>query len=275
MIGERALTVVLVVCCLFALGASATTLESAVDTPPDDVIDFERGALPLPSDEVQHLKRQIQSGSNEQRERSNDADAEGGSQDRADDDPSDGSATGESGDPSDGPMGASSGDGRLPAPSPGEDSLVDSLVGLLGDLLELLVGLLPAVFLAGLVVAGVHFRDRLRASLSGVGDRFGSEDGPASGPDVRPEPSPSNDVERAWFEMVRRVGLADETARTPRECAAEAKDAGVDPGVVDALTETFEQVRYGGAPVTEQRRTRAQQHVQQVRAQVGGGGERQ
>jgi hypothetical protein len=57
---------------------------------------------------------------------------------------------------------------------------------------------------------------------------------------------------------------------TPRECARRAVDRGASPEAARAVTRAFEEVRYGGAPVTDDRRERATQGLQRVRGDLGG-----
>lgn len=62
-----------------------------------------------------------------------------------------------------------------------------------------------------------------------------------------------NEVYRAWVEMTRRLDVASPETSTPGEFASAAVDAGLDPADVDALTDLFEEVRYGDRPVTTDR----------------------
>lgn len=273
---EGVASVALAACCLFALGTAAATLDSTVDTTPDDVIDFEAGSLPLPSDDVSTLKRQIQSDSAGKRPegRSDPAQrGEAGPQhpERGDTGPKQpdlqpgrGSQRGSDADDTGDPSLVPSGEGDQPGPSPAGRDLLDWLLGLLAELLELLLALLPVVVLAGVVALAVRYRDRLRARLARLGPSRRAPD------EAPPRPSPSNEVTAAWFEMVRRAGLADETSRTPRQCESEAIEAGADADVVRSLTSTFEEVAYGGAPVTDQRRSRARRDIERIRGQLEG-----
>lgn len=59
---DRALTVIVAACCLFAIGASGTTLESTMETSPRDVIDIQSEWVVVGSeDAVRELDRQIHS----------------------------------------------------------------------------------------------------------------------------------------------------------------------------------------------------------------------
>ena len=273
--GDRIASTALALCCLFALGTSAATLDASVDTTPDDVIDLDYASLPLPSDELGSLKEQVQSNPDEQGDpstQSQRSSADGG--DRKDGASRAGSLSGGSSDQSGDQSAPKKQSGMGPGQHPAPPSLLDRLLALLSALLDLLVTLLPAFLLLGSVVAGVRYRRRLATALDAVLDRFGLGGGIANGPPTGDGsvPAPSNDVERAWYEMVRRLDLADDRATTPRQVADAAVGAGVDPAVVAQVTDAFEEVRYGGAPVTEERRDRARRGIEQFRAQHRGGG---
>ncbi|WP_435335154.1 DUF4129 domain-containing protein [Haloarchaeobius sp. TZWWS8] len=66
-----------------------------------------------------------------------------------------------------------------------------------------------------------------------------------------------NEVYRAWREMTSHLDVADPSTSTPAEFASAAVDAGMDETHVTELTDLFERVRYGGAPVTAEREARA------------------
>lgn len=275
--GERALSAILAVCCLFALGASATTLDSSVDTAPDDVIDFDVASLPLPSDDVTALKQQIQSESagDTQSRQPPPEEGEAGPPEEKFDEPSD--EMKERGGPDDRPgeqegsaeAQRTQGQGQAPA----EPSLLDRLLAFLAKLLAWLLSILPMLGLVAAVAAAVRFRDRLRTAAARLADRFGvgTDAGATAASGVESVPAPSNPVSSAWFEMVRRAGLTDPSTRTPRQCARAAIEAGADADAVRSLTETFEEVKYGGASVTEPRRTQARRDIERIRGQLGGG----
>jgi hypothetical protein len=94
------------------------------------------------------------------------------------------------------------------------------------------------------------------ATGSTADDRAVAGGAPSASPS-RGRVAADNEVYRAWAAMARRAGVAEPDTATPREVAAAATDAGVDPGTARALTELFGAVRYGGRPVTEGRRRRA------------------
>jgi hypothetical protein len=66
-----------------------------------------------------------------------------------------------------------------------------------------------------------------------------------------------NEVFRAWRDLTEHLDVDAPESSTPAEFADAAVDAGMDPEHVDALTEVFESVRYGGAEPTAERERRA------------------
>lgn len=289
MTGEQVLAAALALCCLFALGTSAATLDASVDTRPDDVIEFDQASIPLPSDEVGSLKEQLQSEPGEGDPRSDD-----GSSDSSDGEPRDEESadeSSESSDPGEGSTGdGSEGDGssdesgdrsasnsdgdERPGPTT-EPDLLDRLLALLLALLDVLSSLLPVFLAVGAVAVAARHPRRLEALLASVLERFGpARDGDVGDAGTPLVPSPSNDVARTWYEMVRRLGLDDDPTATTGDVSAAAVRAGVDPEVIREVTEPFEEVQYGGAPVTETRRSRAREGIERFRAQYRDGGSR-
>ena len=130
-------------------------------------------------------------------------------------------------------------------------ALVDGLLPALSPLL--LVGL------AAVVVAG--------AALLGLRPGGGPVDSPADGgtdADLEgttasdgvpgpPDASVENGVYRAWATLTDRVDVDRPEAATPGEYARAAVERGLDRDAVERLRAAFEAVRYGDAPVTEER----------------------
>lgn len=286
MTDDRVTTLVLALCCLFALGVSAATLDSSVDTTPDEVIDYSYDSLPLSSDEAGNLKQQIQSNP---RDLDSDSQSQSSSQtQQGENNPQRSAPRSQQRESnsrrsehsqsarariSSGPSpvrshsqsrsSATGGEGTSNEPKPLD--LLDRLLALLMALFDLLVSLLPVFLVLGMVATAIRYPDRLQALLDRLGlGRSQDTNGETETPLVA---VPTNDVATAWFEMVRRLGLADETTRTPHEVADEAIQTGVDPEVVTDVTEPFEEVRYGDASVSEQRRTRAREGIERFRAQ--------
>jgi len=89
-----------------------------------------------------------------------------------------------------------------------------------------------------------------------------SEGRSAAVPKVEQVP-PTNDVYRAWNRMVELVEPVDD-ARTPREIAARARDAGLPDRPVEELTSLFRAVRYGQRQPTDRREGRATDAVHRL-----------
>lgn len=66
-----------------------------------------------------------------------------------------------------------------------------------------------------------------------------------------------NEVYRAWREMTTHLDVDRPRSSTPAEFAAAAVEAGIDREDVRELTALFEEVRYGGEAVTDDRERRA------------------
>ncbi|EJN57165.1 DUF4129 domain-containing protein [Halogranum rubrum] len=236
-----------------AFGVSAAAMDGAMTTDPNDVVDLDTHLLPVGADEVGELKREVvkpnaPSGTDGQRERE---DAATGQSDRRVERKQlgAGAATVQSGGASESQQGTS--------------PEVDWLQWLLQRLLLVALVVLGAL---GAVVTGVvagRNREKLRALLAALLDRFGLGEQTTDEPLDRSATPPtcSNEVARAWYEMVCCLGLDCEQSKTPDECAAAAVDAGHDPAVVAVVTEAFQRVRYGDQPVTDEL-------VAQVRAAV-------
>lgn len=97
--------------------------------------------------------------------------------------------------------------------------------------------------------------DEIDESLDAVGDLAGQvADTVEAATSAR---AADNAIFRAWREMVDLLDAADPQSATPRQFAATAIEAGMDQEDVTVLTETFEEVRYGDAPLSQERRERA------------------
>jgi hypothetical protein len=80
-----------------------------------------------------------------------------------------------------------------------------------------------------------------------------------------------NEVFRAWVEMTRHLPVEHPRSSTPSEFADAAVEAGVSREDVTELTELFEEVRYGGEPVTEDRERRAVEALRHIEIEYGDG----
>ncbi|WP_415379367.1 DUF4129 domain-containing protein [Halosimplex sp. TS25] len=278
---DRFFSVAAAVILLAGIGASATTLQSTVETTPDDVIDVDSASLPISSDDVGEYADRLNSDSGSGHapaDQPGDPSESGG-------DSEDGETSGNEGEdgnenedeneqrqrPSEPTAGDLTRNRRTQGPGdlPGRDrqSLIEWLLSLLAALLAALLRALPILVALGLLAVAVANRDRIAAVLR---ERFGRDDGSADESDGPPlRAAPQNEVERAWYEMAALVdGDAVETT-SPRECARRAVAAGADRAAVERLTETFESVRYGHASVTPARRDRALDGLADVRSQLG------
>lgn len=285
---DTVLTAIIAVCCVFAVGATSTTLDSTVSTDPEDVAQVEYEKLPVGEGDARELDEAIDGdGSAEGDDRSQSgpptaaADSESG-----DGEPRQGERDGDGGDARQERDGesdeesrqkqsganeretqsaggssadADSGDGPMLT----EPTLLERLVSLLRDLLDALSTALPFAVVLVALGAAVRYRDGLLSRVAPTADDGG---GGASEFD----PDPDDAVAAAWFEMVDRLDLADSRHLTPRECAEAARRRDVDPDAVRRLTALFEEVRYGGARVTEERRRRAEESIRRVRTQLEG-----
>ncbi|MFB6165576.1 MAG: DUF4129 domain-containing protein [Haloarculaceae archaeon] len=273
--GERVATLALALCCLFALGTAAGMLHSSVSTTPDDVINVDYARLPLPTDQAQRLKSRFQrpSGHSSTIRRSRPADAGDVRARRSRPDSADDPRP--ANDVRDGPKrahrggndGSRSDAGRRPT----TPSLLDRLLALLRALLAFLLGVVPWLLLLAGVAVAVAARDRIAAALRPHLARL-APGARGDGEADAPAPAPENEVERAWVEMVERLGLADDRSRTAGECARQAVESGVDPDVVEQITRPFRAVTYGGETVTDRHVDRARTGLQRFRAQFPGEG---
>ncbi|WP_439025432.1 DUF4129 domain-containing protein [Haloarchaeobius sp. DT45] len=292
---EPLLTLAVALCCVFAISTAATSLESSVTTDPDEVIDLDTSEIPIGTDSVVSLKSQVQSegtpdtsqssstASSDGAEATQQSKVTGDGTEQTSADGGDGDATasgGTSGSDSEQAAGGGTqtqkqglGADEETRQGPGtNESLLDRLLSLLAALLDLLRSLAPMLVGLALVALGVRHRDRLVAMLRDRLERWGLLD-PASD-DAAGEPpteaAPTNQVSAAWYEFVETLGLGDVRSCAPRECAEVARAEGVDEETIDALTEPFEEVRYGEAPVTEDRRQRARRGLERFRARHDG-----
>lgn len=287
---ENVLSVGLAVCLLFALGASSNALGDAVSTEPDEVIDVDYASLPFSEDEAGELRDAVtgegqegpsteegttgprvvpgEGGESEMPDPNSDDDGGGeqlteGGGDERQEVPRD-----EGGEPQDDLGANQNDDGQQEAPGDelgNEGSTGDQQQSLLDKLLALLGQLLPFVLLLAAVALLYLFRRRLFAL-------FGS-DAPEAVEQRQPvtyTADPEDEVSAAWYEMVRTLGLDQDISKTPRECERAARESGADPSLARTLTDLYEQVRYAGEPVTEERSRRARETLEQFKRQYGG-----
>ena len=225
---------VLAVLCVLSIGVSATTLESSMQTNPDDVIDLDWDRLPIGEERAAELNREIQ-GKDEGEQSATSAGtgrelkSQLGSGDETEQSPGAGNGGERPAAQQEAPAGATEPPPRQPT-----------------DLLEMLL-------MAGIVLA-----------LAVFGYWYARRSEPDPDPEDEgseasrwPPGEPMNEVDKAWYAMVRDLDLERPWTRTPREVAGAAVDVGMDPEAVEAVTTAFSDVRYGGADPTAAHRERA------------------
>ena len=232
---ERLLSAGMAVVVIAAVGFSASTLAASMSTNPSDAVDVQWDTLPLGEDSQGDIEAAAENLDERYRQ-------------------SGGGATGSQGDSGDsqqrdsrfgdGPsrdQQAGDGESREGAAGEGNENQrggqSDSLggTGLVPEEQPLLLYLWLALLLALLLLA-YRYRDRLRQAIGRGANNPAAES---------LAPDPQNEVERAWVELVSRAGIDRPRTRTPRDCARRAVETGFDPGHVDRLRRTFEDVRYG------------------------------
>ncbi|MBX0287807.1 DUF4129 domain-containing protein [Halomicroarcula sp. F28] len=241
---ERILSAGMAIVVIAAVGLSASTLSASMTTDPSDAVDVQWELLPLGEDS----QGEIEAAAQDVDERYRQGDG-GGDAKQPDSKAGDGSQEGqERGDPGDPEsQNEQAGESDRRADSAGQQgdeqaggSASNSDSGLApGDWpLLLWLGLVLAV-----VILAYRYRERLRRAI------WGDPADPGTDPLA---PAPQNDVERAWVELVERAGVDRPRTRTPRDCARRAVERGFDPGQVDRLRRTFEDVRYGTQPPSDE-----------------------
>lgn len=245
MTADRLIPVLVGVCCIVALGVSATTLESSLSTSPDDVIDLDYDELPVGQESLANAKEQA---------------TQKGKPDTAGDprEVQSQSDSAQASDPS-----RSEGQGPGSGLGYGIPSLLDRLLDLLYTLL-VYAAVTLAIGLAA--VAGYRYRDRIRDHLVGLwpeSDRAGESLW------VRDEDhgytlEVSNPIDEAWLQLLDRAGIDDPHARSPRGSARRAVENGLPREHVESITREFEAVRYGPAEPTPDRVDRVESELARI-----------
>ncbi len=104
-----------------------------------------------------------------------------------------------------------------------------------------------------------------RADVTALGNAAGK-----AADRIRDDADVTNEVYRAWSEMTGYVEVDAPQSSTPAEFATAAVEAGVDPDDIDALTDVFEEVRYGGASATPAREREAIEALRRIERRYGG-----
>lgn len=253
---ERLLSAGVAVVVIAAVGLSASTLGASMSTDPADAVDIQWDALPLGEDSQSDVRGAAQEVDETYRQSGDggDTDGQGGSDgDAQTQETQAGEGAAESqqaGDEADDPQSGSAGDGDARAGSAAQsDSSSDSGLAPAGPPWTLFLWLF--VLLAFVLLA---YRE-LRIAFSPDGD------GPAAD---SLSPAPNNDVERAWAELVARASVDRPRTRTPGDCARRAVERGFDAGQVDRLRRTFEDVRYGTTPPTDEQARLARESLARI-----------
>lgn len=259
---ERIVSLAVAVLCMLAIGVSATTLETTVSQTPDDMIDFNDRTLPLGDESTSDIDRQIERNKDSRGEEESGSPDSGsggaGSAGRAGDgsgapSSNDADDASQSSDPSQSGLERLGGDGPIPtAAQAGQRTFWN---------------ILPYLLALLLLALAYRYRERLRAlllaplALLGSGGHHG-RDGRDRDPWEGAEPD--DEVERAWFAMVRQTDLERPWAKTPSECREAAIEAGLDPDAVGVLTRTYREKRYRGTGPTDTHRARARECLDQL-----------
>lgn len=227
--GRNYTKLVMALCLISAVGIAGTTYESTLQTDPDEVIDVKHSWLPIGKEKVKDFK-------NPDRSQSNSASSGGGG-------------------------------GSSEEPPPCSTGIIGILASIFPMLIPpcgpfYLLGLLLPLLLL-LVALALLYRYRRQVIAPGIAVYLWLRDlteTTRGGDTVNwPPDNPANDVHGAWLAMVQRTNLDRPWTRTPAECARAAVDTGMDSEAVERVTGLFEEVRYGGAPLTDERRQQARE----------------
>jgi hypothetical protein len=231
---SKAAPLLIAVLCITAIGVSATTLETSLSTDPDEEIDPSWEKLPIGQDDAYTIQQEMESGNDDSSEDGSSAKSSAASQEQQSSQSQASSSSSED---------DSSGAGASPP------SLLDKLISFLIALLRFLVAL---AVLLGAAALAYRYSDRIEAALWGLLEPNEDQAAVEYTEETWPEESPSNVVEGAWVGLVREVDPERPSVMTPSECAAAAREAGLDTGAVETITDAFERVEYGGASATEE-----------------------
>jgi hypothetical protein len=283
---HQLISIAVAMSCFLAVGVAATTLSSTLSSEPHEAVDLDYSYLPIESSDVADFQQDIETKKRDENlaedppaGNGNDGQEGGGTGDQPErpeqqnrDDTGVAPATGDEDESGAMPGPADGGSG--PAPGNGSETIAggDGSSGggesdqatneeteSDGDGFDPLLIALAAGLLAALLY---RYRDRLPWFGGSTEDTSTETD---SEPAWEPSPPPdANVVFAAWDALMRNVDVENTRTRTTHECANAAAKTGMDPNAVETLTRTFEEVRYGRRPVTDDRRQRVSQVCQRL-----------
>ncbi|WP_331235932.1 DUF4129 domain-containing protein [Natronorarus salvus] len=114
------------------------------------------------------------------------------------------------------------------------------------------------------VVAAEAEGDRRSAEAAAIGGAAGR-----AADRIEERETFDNEVYRAWREMVGPLEVPNPETTTPGEFEAAAVEAGVERGDAAALTALFEEVRYGGREASGERERRAVETLRRIETRYG------
>ena len=212
--------------CITSLGVVGTTLDSSLSTDPADEIDLDYDRLPIGTSDAATIREEVEGGD----------DADTVSEQQFEE--------------------VESAGGQATPPT-----LLERLLALFEYIVRFL---LPIGAMMALLALMYYYRERLLEILRAATATDDGEIDSSTAADSWPGVEPSNPVDQAWLWMVRSANPQHPETKTPGECATIACEAGIDPTIVEAITDAFERVHYGGVPV-EREAARSQAALKQVR----------
>lgn len=255
---DRVVALAIALLCMSAIGVSATTLESTVSQTPDDVIDFDTTQLPFGDQSTSDIDDQIQRNKQSQAVSADEDDGQAStSQSRQSDSEAREQRTDQS--RSRDESQSSKDETDTTRTSEASDSLLRQLLDLLVELAPLLVALVALALV-------YRYRDRLLALLVAPLALLGRErsDAAPSATDPWGDAAPTDEIDWAWYAMVRRLDIDRPWTKTPAECRRAAVDAGLDPAAVETLTRLYREKRYRGDGLNDAGRARIDECIERL-----------
>lgn len=143
-----------------------------------------------------------------------------------------------------------------------DDPPADALLAWLREFVPFLIAVLIAGGLTGLAV---RYRSHMIDARANSSETPGGDRSTAGTDSSGLGREPANPVEEAWSILIAELEVEQLGTRSTADLAEMAIEAGYDPDAVWTLTRAFEEVAYGGRPVTEDRTERAEQSLQRLR----------